>query len=900
MMVEEIAGKLFSAELLSELTDDEVAFLILACHFHDLGMSGTEYDNAAESRREQVRKEHAVSVGSRIREHWRSFGFPNEIEAITLGDICRGHRPTKIDGVATWQDLDEVSIIGPDRTVRLRLIAAMIYSADELHLGEDRAPQREEEFGEIRSLQSLRHWRRHQSIAGPAIVSGRIQFDVNVKTVASERDLRSAIKKAVDALNDLQTQLNDSQISSSIPDVSLNFKRVDLWKLLAIQILADLQPMQRSEIEDAAIGQFLTAMDKAPDLSMCNAELNEATLRREIRRVLDDLQTIGALENSEASKVVLIVDPKIGERLFDLAKEADKFDAVFDDGSQDGHEYSLYQSEFGRKFKKDCLFPRWEQKFQFPFAEAKTSTALKTVLQYSPTAARIAEQLSPPPSAMAHTDLLEFAAIAAVCADLINDPELILETDARQAIDTLFSHASKRLPQFLLFAKELAVINKLSFDEIKEIVTPSRKTDIPEGVRPVELSLSQQFPSKRMHWSLVNVWLACLRANIQITVRNTPFAPFTLKEKHAEEKAGGISIPTDPPIAVSFGPGTQSMVPAVSLRLGIDYRESEKKIRVFGGKLSANDQGKCLTVNISTREKGLQTSTCAMLHSEMTVGDLSAIEEQSEDSSISVVFDIDGFPEVQNWNFGVSKGNDGYKKAIRNIASVDSSLPIPAFVKNELIEQVGAGSKDEIRKNLDEFLREHGDSRFTATVITIRMAGVDGADYYEEYLGFMPLSFGFNCPKVSGSDEDQRLLESAWNEGKQELLLSSYFKTSADELAHLLREWSENTDSEFPLSFSGDNSKFHFANTRMDIVFYPVRDRFWHLQRDVTFRFRPVSRAQRYGIEKEYWRNERQDARRASLLEEMFQQAADEEEKAGLNTVHRADRMLKPPDKEPN
>lgn len=900
MMVEEIAGKLFSAELLSELTDDEVAFLILACHFHDLGMSGTEYDNVTESRREQVRKEHAVSVGSRIREQWRSFGFSNEIEARTLGDICRGHRTTKIDGVATWQDLDEVSIIGPDRTVRLRLIAAMIYAADELHLGEDRAPQREEEFGEIRSLESLRHWRRHQSIAGPADVSGKIQFDVNVKTVASELDLRSAIKKAVDALNDLQTQLNKSQIISLIPDVSLNFKRVDLWKLLAIQILADLQPMQRSEIEDAAIGQFLSAMGEAPDPSMCNAELNDATLRREIRRVLDDLQTLGALKNTETSKVALIVEPKIGERVFDLAKEADAFDAVFDDGSQDGHEYSLYQSEFGRTFKKDCLFPHWEQKFQFPFAEAETSAALKTVLQYSPTAARIAEQLSPPPSAMAHTDLLEFAAIAAVCADLINDPELILETDARHAIDTLFSHASKRLPQFLLFAKELAVINKLDFDEISEIVTRSGKIDIPEGARPVELSVSQQFPSKRMHWSLVNVWLACLRANIQITVRNSQLAPFTITEKRSEETADSTSIPTDTPASISFGPGEPSIVPAVSLRLGIDYRDTERTMRVFGGKLSAKDDGRCLSVNISTRETGVQTSTCEMLHSEMTVGDLSAIEKQAEDSSISLVFDIDGLPEVQNWNFGVNEGNHSYKEAIRNIASVDSSLPIPAFVKHELIEQIGAGSTDDIRQKLDEFSREHGSSRFTATVITIRMARIDGADYYEDHLGFMPLNFGFNCPTVAGTDESQRLLESAWNEGKQELLLSCYFKTSADELARLLREWSENTDSEFPLSFSGDNSKFHFANTRMDIVFHPVRDRFWHLQRDVTFRFRPVSRAQRYGIEKEYWRSERKDARRASMLEEMFQQAADEEEKAGLNTVHRADRMLEPPDKESN
>ena len=61
--VEEIAGLLLSDDVVAELQDDEIAMLILACHFHDLGMAGTEADSATREGRDRVRKEHAISIG---------------------------------------------------------------------------------------------------------------------------------------------------------------------------------------------------------------------------------------------------------------------------------------------------------------------------------------------------------------------------------------------------------------------------------------------------------------------------------------------------------------------------------------------------------------------------------------------------------------------------------------------------------------------------------------------------------------------------------------------------------------------------------------------------------------------------------------------------------------------
>jgi len=66
--VEEIASLLLSDDVIAQLQDDEIAILILACHYHDLGLAGTEADNKTGEGRDRVRKEHAISIGERIRD----------------------------------------------------------------------------------------------------------------------------------------------------------------------------------------------------------------------------------------------------------------------------------------------------------------------------------------------------------------------------------------------------------------------------------------------------------------------------------------------------------------------------------------------------------------------------------------------------------------------------------------------------------------------------------------------------------------------------------------------------------------------------------------------------------------------------------------------------------------
>lgn len=894
MMVEKIAGHLYSRSMLDELTDDEIAFLILACHFHDLGMAGTEYDNFDVNRRDQVRIEHAVSVGNRIREHWRAFGFQNENDAMVLGEICRGHRPAKVNGQATWDDLDELSIVGPDRTVRPRLIAAMIYAADELHLGEDRAPVREEEFGEIKSIESLRHWRRHQSITGPAAVDGKIQFDVNVRSIAYEIDLRQAVSKAINALHDLKRQMSSSGIKSDLPYVSMNFKRTDLWSLLIVQTCDDLSQKTEFEVEQIVQEQFATLTREAVELTLCNTLFDASVAQKEILRIVSKFKTRSILIESNG-KLTLSLSRKTGEHLFNLTKSADEFDMAFENREQASHEYRLYKSAYGREYLKTHLFPEWEHKFQSPFSNLLIDEPLKTVLQYSPTAARVANQVSPPPSVMAHTDLLAFSAVAGVCADLLNDPELILDSKFRRSIDTLFSHSSDRLGEFLQFIKELAVINKLNVDELSELMSPAEEPEWLAGQQVVSLTISQQFPVNKMHWSLSNVWLASIRAGIHVTVHNTRQAPFKLREKAIAEGAE-----TDPkassenPVAISFSPSKPMIVPKISFRLGIDYDRSAKSIRIFGGPLSRQDTNKCLSVAISTRHVGKQTSVCQIVLSDWSVSDFEAMQVYTKGGETRIDFDVDGFNDTSDFDFGESKFEKDYADAILKLASVNPHLPMPLFLKEERVIEIANGSHNIIADNLRRFAEEHSFALPTFTSLTVRFATVEGLDYYEEYLGFCPPNIGFNCPKIDGSEESQIKLQQAWDEGTEDITLTSYFKRGLEELAALLRVWSNAPNTEFPFNLSGDGPKIHFAKTRMDMVFHPIRNRFWHRQRDVTVRLHPVSRAQRYGIEMEYWKNVREDARRAEMLEEMFQQAAAEEDAKGMKTVTRPSRPEEP------
>src|SRR5437879_5526544 len=60
--VEQIGRMLLSDSFLAALTDEELFFLTIACHYHDLAMAGTEADDRSPEAQEQVRRDHALRI----------------------------------------------------------------------------------------------------------------------------------------------------------------------------------------------------------------------------------------------------------------------------------------------------------------------------------------------------------------------------------------------------------------------------------------------------------------------------------------------------------------------------------------------------------------------------------------------------------------------------------------------------------------------------------------------------------------------------------------------------------------------------------------------------------------------------------------------------------------------
>ena len=255
-MVECIGKMLLSDAFLGSMTDEELFFLVTACHFHDLAMAGTAADDATAETRDQVRRDHAIRIGQKIANDWRTLGFENERYAHVLGEVCRGHRPEKnADGEAHWNELNAVEILAPGSTVRLRLVSALIYAIDELHLGSDRAPARVEDWREIREEESRRHWRRHQAVNGPALLpTGSLVFQVKTDTPGFEENLRSQVfRKAFSAVKDLVREARENGITVALPALEVQWDRQRMWQLLIPIACSDLCPRTRQEIEQAVL-----------------------------------------------------------------------------------------------------------------------------------------------------------------------------------------------------------------------------------------------------------------------------------------------------------------------------------------------------------------------------------------------------------------------------------------------------------------------------------------------------------------------------------------------------------------------------------------------------------------------------------------------------------------------
>ena len=349
--VERIARLLLPDAFLAALQNDELFFLTVACHYHDLAMAGTEADDQTPERREQVRRDHAIRIGTIVRKRWAELGFGDERTAQVLGEVCRGHRPKKdSEGKAGWSELHSEEVIRPGVSVRVRLLAALTYAADELHLGADRAPARVQSWRDIRDEESRRHWLRHQAVNGPTYTNkGTLLFQVNADTPGFEENLRAQVfRKALGAIRDLRVQALADGVTVPLPNIEVQWNRQLTWELLLLEACSDLRPA-RDEIVQAMLDRFAELTGRSTDLGGLCLERGsaECDLRSSALRCVEDAITYRHLVEASGVPGGLQLDTlePMADAFFNRMQAADGLDRLFLGRYHARWEERLFESE---------------------------------------------------------------------------------------------------------------------------------------------------------------------------------------------------------------------------------------------------------------------------------------------------------------------------------------------------------------------------------------------------------------------------------------------------------------------------------------------------------------------------------------------------------------------------
>jgi hypothetical protein len=522
--VEQLATMVLGAGIADLLNDDELFFLCLACHYHDLGMVGTVEDDISQASRNQTRIQHAVTVGERIRKDWKELGFADYRQAEILGEICRGHRPTKINGQATWDDLSQREIVTVGRAVRVRLLAALIYAIDELHLDAKRADEWIQRFRKIESADSIQHFEKHRTILGPELFEGRISFQIRCPSPRIEQNVRSTfLRKALVAYDELGRQLLAAGIDVSLPSIVIEWKRLDIWRLLVPLAMSDLKARSLAEITTAS--RVIDGSSDRESLPSICAETgyDDETSQALISRVVDDLKNCARAlaDEQDAGQFKLSAREKPCNVLFEFCREVDQKEDLLLPPHRKRWEARLFNSELGRTFVEQVSLPAIEHTYSVSIERLPNIDPIRRLLLGCPSAARVALAYTPSTLSYVKLALLQHAVAVGFLFDLHNDPELILSEDLRAAAWAVMGK-DKQLQNQLRIFEELALLAPLTQEQVANNVAESETAEAFREVYPQSqlINVSQTIPAGTplAASSIANLLAASYRARAEMLI----------------------------------------------------------------------------------------------------------------------------------------------------------------------------------------------------------------------------------------------------------------------------------------------------------------------------------------------------------------------------------------------
>jgi hypothetical protein len=831
-----------------------------------------------------------MRVGRKVREKWAELGFEDERTAEILGEVCRGHRPMKnSEGEANWDELHSVEVLRPGVAIRVRLLSAITYAIDELHLGADRAPARVENWRDIQNEESRRHWRRHRAIHGPTPTGGGgLLYQVGADTPGFEKNLRAQVLlKALAAVRDLRRQAQADGLTVSIPHIEIQWDRKATWDALLPLVCADLRPRSRDEITQALLDRLGEEAAARTELSgLCTERgSSEADLRAGARRCVDDAAAYRHLVEApgESGGSVLSAEEPVANLLFTRLRSADELDRLYLGRYAPGWEERLFGSPYGRAYVAGCVLPAVGQSYSLPQGTRPETDPTHTLLELCPTAARLVLQFRPPPSNLAKQTLLNLATLTGALYDIHADPNRLLDGRLRGAVRTLAGSDPATVSTIRLL-EEMALVGGFTPEQVLDAFNLSEAgrqvvDTLGNTGREVEISLTQTLPrdAPAATTQLTRLLLAGRRADTTILLAGTPGHALELQVS----PEGTLPASPGDSFMLGVGPSPGAPIGPPHLAGRVEVNRTAHTIRFYLSRFSAvcpNPRPLVVRLPLPPRlGEGSAVEFGTNIHwPKLTIRDLRAMEAagqvlRSGNARVELLAEESGALVA-----GMSpRGGDHLfllgrwtAEVLRGFRGLDGDLPVPLFVPVERIAEFGRHSASE-RLALWQALRDVPVQDWPLHCsLYLRIANAAGLPVDESFLRFLPGHF-FSAPTLDpGGSVSQDEFEARWQAGAEDFLMTSYFETDIFDLAQLLREWCRNPRAQFPIRLGSEDVPSPLTRSVLAIHFLRITDRIWHRDQPVVFELRPVNRQEAYALEAGYWRSVN-DTRRAELADEI-------------------------------
>ncbi len=744
--VEAIASMLMPQSLVQDLSDDELAILILSFHLHDLGMVGTEKDIASAEDREQVRRDHAIRIADKLVAKWKDLGFATQTYAEVVGEVCRWHRPDRESGVASWERLRESGILRPDCAIRLRVLASLIFAIDELHIGADRAPQREEDWLEIENPISRIHWQRHRCIEGPVPKPGSIYYQVRVRSSEEEEDLRTnVLLKAFQAVADTNAVLN-AQGLASLNSIEIEWLRTADIRLRIVNAMSDLVQRAETDIVDSVSRSFEKQFQNQTSIEqVCVEKPSAESLRLQIRHQIDDAITkslIRAKQDSQEKGLVLDVTSTESSKVFDLAKEADEAHVTLGRRFSTNNEFKILASEFGRQFSNENLSGFIHRTFGVDVNQPPNQF-LQNLIRSTPSAGRVLRSIQPHPSILINRHLLTIGLLSAASFDTQRHPELMLEPKFRNSFKTVSCDIGKYCDEFYRFYEELALVGGYSEEQIQDSILGSKQDrESVNTENPVSLTVRQSFPRDLpvTSVSFAHLALAALRSGATVGFQSIDEAPIRIDVQNGEDTAPE----NDTPSTFTIGPGKPIPIKQVHLRGTLDIDVINRQVVSQVDDLNGNPCEKPFMVSMPTKafsSKEEYNVTFDFYTPALTVAQLNAFDDivSGEDEFVwemrSPKGEKIGSQVLPPETLANSEPSQLEKSIFGTLEKVDCETYYPMWLDRDEFNGLLA-IPESCRELLAKYKGIPLKEKPQVSSVFLRFANAAGVDFEEKFLGF--------------------------------------------------------------------------------------------------------------------------------------------------------------------